>query len=350
LRSPVIAVAIPTLHGGPLLDACLASLARQTETDFEVIVIDNSSAGNTATHIAPQTFSFPLRVHASGRNLGFAESMNIAWSQSQAAYLAALNDDAEVSLEWLARLRAAMESSPDIGMCASRVLVHGTQTLDSAGMLIASDGSSKQRGQGRCSSAFAAASEVLFPSASAALYRRQTLEEIGWFDKDFFLYCEDTDLGLRARWRGWRCLYVPEAVVEHHYSQSAGFASPLKAYQIERNRLWVAMKNFPLRLLWRVPFASAARYFWHAFYLLQGRGTAARFGSSSSQINASRLPFRAVLQLAAIILRAHFALIPNTAQLLRKRRFIRSTARIKPSEFATLLDRHAISPREIARL
>ena len=45
---------------------------------------------------------------------------------------------------------------------------------------------------------------------------------IGAFDGRFFLYCEDTDLGLRARWAGWKCLYVPDAVVEHHYSHSAG--------------------------------------------------------------------------------------------------------------------------------
>ena len=73
------------------------------------------------------------------------------------------------------------------------------------------------------------------------------LEEIGGFDDDFFLYCEDTDLGLRARWAGWKCLYVPEAVVEHHYSHSAGRASPLKAYYVERNRLFVLVKNFPGR-------------------------------------------------------------------------------------------------------
>ena len=42
--------------------------------------------------------------------------------------------------------------------------------------------------------------EALMPSGSAALYRRTMLEEIGGFDDEFFLYCEDTDVGLRARW------------------------------------------------------------------------------------------------------------------------------------------------------
>ncbi len=58
------------------------------------------------------------------------------------------------------------------------------------------DGSSKQRGHARPPKFFPVAEEVLFPSGSAALYRRAMLEQIGGFDEDFFLYCEDTDLGL----------------------------------------------------------------------------------------------------------------------------------------------------------
>ena len=135
-------------------------------------------------------------------------------------------------------------------------------------MLICRDGSSKQRGHGRPPEDFPVTEEALLPSGSAALYRRAMLEETGGFDGSFFLYCEDTDLGLRARWAGWKCLYVPEAVVEHHYSHSAGRASPLKAYYVERNRLFVLAKNFPLGMLLAAPWVSLARYFWHAWYML----------------------------------------------------------------------------------
>ncbi len=122
----------------------------------------------------------------------------------------------------------ALEQRPDAGMCASQVRLFGEARLDSAGMLVARDGSSKQRGHGRPPEDFPVTEETLFPSGSAALYRRAMLDEIGGFDDDFFLYCEDTDLGLRARWAGWKCLYVPQAVVEHHYSHSAGRASPVE--------------------------------------------------------------------------------------------------------------------------
>ena len=154
--------------------------------------------------------------------------------------------------------------------CARRRCASSARTASiRPGMLICRDASSKQRGHGRPPEDFPVTEEALLPSGSAALYRRAMLEEIGGFDGSFFLYCEDTDLGLRARWAGWKCLYVPEAVVEHHYSHSAGRASPLKAYYVERNRLFVLAKNFPLGMLLAAPWVSLARYLWHAWYMLR---------------------------------------------------------------------------------
>jgi GT2 family glycosyltransferase len=182
--------------------------------------------------------------------------------------------------------------------------------------------------------------EVLFPSGSAALYRRAMLEQIGLFDEDFFLYCEDTDLGLRARWAGWRCLYAPEAVVEHHYSHSAGRASRLKAYYVERNRLFVLAKNFPARTLAAAPFVSLARYWWHSLFLLRGRGAAARFRLEGA--SAWRMPF--------YVLRAHIALLLHAPVLWRKRREIHRTARVTPAVYRRLLRSHSISARRVAEL
>ena len=153
------------------------------------------------------------RVIEQPRNVGFGAAVNRAFRESRSKYLVTLNDDAAPDPGWLAALVSAIEARPDAGMCASQVRLYGEDALDSAGMLVCGDGSSKQRGHGRPPSFFPEPEEVLFPSASAALYRRAMLLEIGGFDESFFLYCEDTDLGLRARWAGWKCLYVPEAVV-----------------------------------------------------------------------------------------------------------------------------------------
>jgi GT2 family glycosyltransferase len=216
----------------------------------------------------------------------------------------------------------------------------GEEHLDSAGMVIARDGSSKQRGHLFPASEFDHEEEVLLPSASAALYRRAMLEKIGLFDEDFFLYCEDTDIGLRARWAGWKCVYAPGAVVEHHYSHSAGRASRLKAYYVERNRLFVVAKNFPARMLWAVPLATLARYWWHIRSMALGRGTAAQFRREGNE--AWRLPW--------IAIRAHWGLLRHAGTLLRKRREIRGSARLSAGEFAQLLRAHSIGMRRVAEL
>jgi GT2 family glycosyltransferase len=207
-------------------------------------------------------------------------------------------------------------------------------------MLVARDGSSKQRGHGRLPEDFPVLEEVLLPSGSAALYRRSMLEDIGGFDDTFFLYCEDTDLGLRARWAGWKCLYAPQAVVEHHYSHSAGGASPLKAYYVERNRLFVLVKNFPGRLLLAAPFAACARFFWHAWYIFKGQGSAARFRAEGN----------AGPRMLWYVVRAHAVLLANLPRLWPQRRRIRARARITPAVFRHLLRSHSISARRMAAL
>ncbi len=340
MDSPAILVAIPSLYGGPLLHACLQSLVRQSERDFEAIVIDNSGTGAIERDVMSHHWPIALRVRRSERNLGFAAAINQAWGMSGARYLATLNDDAEAHQGWLAALRREMDASPDFGMCASQVRLYGREDLDSAGMLMYGDGSSKQRGQGERPENLSMRESILLPSASAALYRREMLEDIGLFDADFFLYCEDTDLGLRARWNGWECRYVPDAVVEHHYSQSAGAASPLKAWQIERNRLWVAAKNFPVRMLMKAPLYTAARYLWHAAYLVRGRGAAAQFRAGGNSM----------WSLFAVICRAHWSLVTHFGELRRKRQAIRRGALISDKQFAAMLKRHSIPAREIARL
>ena len=133
-------------------------------------------------------------------NVGFGTAINQGFVGRDAPFIATLNDDAVARPDWLEHLLEEAEGHPDSGMFASRVELAGAGKLDSAGMVICHDGTSKQRGQGQPPEMMRNARDALFPSGSAALYRRSMLDEVGGFDDDFFLYCEDTDLGLRARW------------------------------------------------------------------------------------------------------------------------------------------------------
>jgi GT2 family glycosyltransferase len=81
--------------------------------------------------------------------------------------------------------------------------------------------------------------------AGAALYRRKMLDAIGFFDEDFFLIHEDTDLNLRAQLAGWKVLYVPSAVVYHKVRSSIGRMSDTAVYYTLRNSEFVRIKNMP---------------------------------------------------------------------------------------------------------
>lgn len=281
-----------------------------------------------------------MRVIWNERNLGFGAALNQASRSSQAVYLATLNDDAAADPKWLEALVAEADAHPEAAMFAAQVRLAGTGLLDSAGMLIAADGSSKQRGHREPPAEYSDRAEALLPSGSAALYRRTAIETLGGFDESFFLYCEDTDLGLRARWAGWTCRYVPQAVVEHRYSHSAGAASPLKAYLVERNRLYVVIKSFPLSAMWQVPFAAAWRYLHHAAALVAGRGKGAEFLRAGNP--AAMLPW--------LVLRAHVATLVRLPRLLRARRKVRAQAKLRPAEFRQLLQQHSIPVSQVAAL
>jgi GT2 family glycosyltransferase len=73
------------------------------------------------------------------------------------------------------------------------------------------------------------------------------LDEIGLFDEDFVSYCEDGDLSFRAQLAGYRCLYVPDAVVYHIGSASTGGKRRATATRLgTRNSLSLLVKNLPL--------------------------------------------------------------------------------------------------------
>ena len=314
---------------------CVESLIRQDFPDFSVIVVDNSGRG-AARELG---LDFPrLHILENKANMGFGGAINQGARAGDSEFVATLNDDALASAGWLSALVRAIEPRYEIGMCASRVLLEGGGALDSVGMLLCGDGSSRQRGHGENPDSYARGGEALFPSGSAALYRRAMLDEVGGFDDDFFLYCEDTDLGLRARWAAWECVYVPDAVVEHRYSLSAGRASAMKAFYVERNRLYVAAKNFPAAMLWRLPFISLVRYAWHVYYGLRGNGTAGQFLSGGGRM----------ADLVGIVCRAHLELWRNRRTLAAKRRATKR--RLSPAQFMRLVSRFAIRPRKVAAL
>ncbi len=332
----IISVIIVNLNGERYLRDCLSSLRAQTFRDFEVIVVDNGSNDGSLRLIKDE---FPwVKVIPLDTNTGFAKGNNIGIRASESEYVATLNNDTIVSSGWLKELYEAAETDRTIGMVASKILLgrDGIE-LDSAGMLIYPDGMSRQRRHGETDRGqFDGMREVLFPSACAALYRREMLGEVGLFDEEFFSYCEDADLGLRARLAGWKAVLAPEAVVRHLYSATGGRYSVFKAFHVERNHFWVLLKNMPVRYILVSPFYTLWRYIVQAYGLFSGRGSVARFVEGSGGF-----------RLVAVVVRAYVKALMRGPPMIKKRRQIWSAGRISAGEYRDLLRRHRISAAEL---
>jgi len=245
-----VTVIIPNWNGRAYLERCLPTVFAQTYPDFEVVVVDNASTDGSVEWVRER---FPeVRLITNDRNQGFARANNQAIRATTAPYIATLNNDTQVDPAWLSRLVEAAASDARVGMVASKILyAQPPHLMDSAGIELDRAGFAWNRYNGQPErSEEQEPYEVFGPSAAAALYRREMLDDVGLFDESYFAYYEDVDLAWRARLRGWRCLYVPGARVYHLHSATSRQGSPFKRYFLVRNKVWTTLKNYPAPALW----------------------------------------------------------------------------------------------------
>jgi GT2 family glycosyltransferase len=338
---PLVSVIVVNWNGLSFLDDCLASLERQTWPRREYIVVDNGSTDGSAERIRSWAERLPdARAIFLTENTGFCRANNLAVAEARGEWLALLNNDAIAEPDWLQELMLYGDEARRVGMLASKILFcEPPGVIDKAGHLIYWDGQNRGRGtMEKDSGQYAQPEEILWPDACAALYHRRLFEETGGFDETFFAYGDDADLGMRARLLGWKAWYVPTAVVHHRHSATAGAYSPLKVMLVERNRLLLAVKNFPMSLLLQNPYWTLRRFAWNALAAVRRQGSAGRFVASHGW---SRLP----LNLAWSYLSA-LRLLPG---VLRRRHRIQQTRRLSRREILDLLRRFQIDVRELTQ-
>jgi len=266
----LISVIVLNYNGKGFLDGCLSSLASQTYSDFEVIVVDNGSRDGSPEYIEE---NYPwVRLAKNDENLGFAGGTNVGIRAAKGKFIITLNNDSMADRRFIEELIKPM-ADPEVGVCAAKMLFPDGR-INSAGICISRSGAAWDRGMFEPDRGqYEFVEEVFGACAGAALYRREMLDEIGLFDEDFFLYLEDVDLAFRARLAGWKCLYVPGARVIHHHGGTAGVGSDLAVYYGNRNIVWYPIKDFPFRLLiTSLPFIVARNLAVIPYYALRGQG------------------------------------------------------------------------------
>jgi len=339
--SPEITVVVVNWNRRELLRDCLDSLERQEGADFELIVVDNGSGDGSPEMVSGEYAGrgrLRLRLIRNSVNRGFCAANNQGIAAAKGEFVALLNNDAEAGSGWLAALRRSFDGRPEIGMAASKILVHeDPRRIDKAGHLMYPDGQNRGRGSGELDAGqYDRVEETLWPDGCAAMYRREMLEEVGGFDEDFFAYGDDAELGLRARIAGWGCLYAPDAVVRHHRGSTLGITSSRRLELIERNRVLLAAKLFPWSLLWLNGPYYLARVAAGAMAAARGRGEIGRFPNWREKCRAALALMKGDLQALLLLPR-----------MLGKRRQMRKFRKLSPRQVRALLLRHRIPLRSL---
>jgi GT2 family glycosyltransferase len=267
-----VTVVVVNWNGKQLLSGCLGSLLEQVYQTITVTLVDNGSNDGSVDFV---TLNYPeVKIVALSRNAGFSAANNTAFKSVKSKYVALLNNDAVADPLWLKNLVNAIETHPKASFAASKMLFYDyPDTIDRAGDGYTRAGTGFLRGRGVSASKYRNQEWIFGACAGAALYKTTMLEDIGFFDEDFFLLYEDVDLSFRAQLGGYKCLYVPEAIVYHKVSSSIVYDSRISVYYSHRNLEWVYIKNMPARLILKTILQHViydiASFF---YFVVRGRG------------------------------------------------------------------------------
>ena len=226
---------------------CLPSLLVQDHPSYEIIVVDNASSDGSNEYVRSLQTEHPqLRLITNEENLGYAGANNVGFADTAADVVVVLNPDTEAEPDWLSELTRVFDNA-EIGLATSKiVMMNDRNRLNACGNDMSVLSLVVCRGLGRPATEFDELTDVAAVSGAAFAIRRAVLDEVGPFDPSFFTYYEDTDLSLRVRLAGYRCVYVPASVVAHDYIFKF---SSRKAYWQERNRVYTLLKTFRWRTL-----------------------------------------------------------------------------------------------------
>lgn len=245
-QTSTFSLIILSYNSGAYIERCLDA-ATALGAD-EIILADN---GSSDMDLAGLRAKYPaIKIIDNGGNLGFAEGNNRAATQATGEWMGFINPDAFADANWLDAMRTAIAAHPETAMfTALQIEDNNASKLDGLGDSLTFFGFPYRSSFGQRLPENVRARETFSPCGAAFVIRADLYRELGGFDARFFCYCEDADLGFRARLLGHTCRLVPEARIRHIGSAATGVRSDFALYHGYRNRIWLYAKNMPLPLL-----------------------------------------------------------------------------------------------------
>lgn len=249
---PLVSIVIVNYNGLKFVDSCLSSIFAADYPEFEVLFIDNASTDGSLKLVKEKFGTLPaLKIIENKESLGPVKGRNIGIASSIGKYIVFLDNDTEVEKDWLSRLVSVLENDPGIGAAQSKLLLSDKKTIDTCGHYLSICGFPYEIGSGEIDSGQYNNVKDIFGARSAAMIvRKDVLDSIGYFDDDYFMHGEETDLSWRVWLSNHRIVYIPGSVVYHKRGGSLNERSRnLIFYEGPKNCTKTLIKNLGLRNL-----------------------------------------------------------------------------------------------------
>jgi len=225
-----VTVVVVNYNAGTLLGDCLVAALAQAR---QVILVDNASlAAPLESVLGRFTAESRLEVVRSDTNRGFAAGCNLGLARAVEPIILFLNPDCILAPNAVATLVQALRSDPQVGMVGGLLTDDRGREQGGSRRAVPTPWRSFVRafGLGRFSDRWPKLFadydlhrqplpqqpiDVEAVSGACTMVKRRALDDAGVWDEGFFLHCEDLDLCMRFRARGWRILFVPAARAVH---------------------------------------------------------------------------------------------------------------------------------------
>lgn len=224
--------------------ACAESVIKSTYKNFRLFIVNNNSFDDSAI-ILKNRFknNSKNRIIQTGRNLGYGGGNNYgvkkALEEFQSEYICFLNNDTIVDRDFLHHLLSAGSSLGRQNIYFPILLDWGSRIIQSAGLNDYIPRTFQFRYSGKKYNNNLPTRELPYLGGCCFLITTGLFSALSGFRNDFFMYCEDVDLGIRAKKLGTKFFLVPKSLVWHKESGSTRLFSPSTMYYSARNTMYL---------------------------------------------------------------------------------------------------------------
>lgn len=241
-----VSVVILNWNGKDHLRKCLKSFETVSYKPLEIIVVDNASADLSVGMVRKE---FPkVKIIQNEKNIGYSSGNNRGIKASTGEFVFILNNDTEVTKDFLTPLALRMNQDKNIG-CIQPKLLYGDKRsiLNAVGSFFTSSGFLYHYGYRRNSTPkrYNRYMPIFSAKGAAMLLRKSALKKIGLFDEDFFIFFEETDLCHRLWIAGYTVMYEPTSIIYHYEAVDTNrqMENFRRSYLSYRNRICSYLKN-----------------------------------------------------------------------------------------------------------